>query len=384
MSIPLVSNLGFTEVSSSGTLNDKAGTAKSKLPVQFFKLTDNVSGNLTMTNDSAHKKIIIDTNGNTILNSSGSPITNNSSIDVELIGSGNVQSTLKTFTSAVASTSNTGTTTISEADNSTVAVADDAHTFDAALIDDNRSSHSGTAFGDATPQIRIPTTNTLESSYFISSHYYTTANTTLVGGTAMTNLNRSDFGMSFTHAFAEDGTPISGRICGPGGSTFDGGSATAPTTNSTHTIGSDTYRFMYWNNVISGVNNGNAGTFDLYIFVDVDTGKLCFAMNEGRGAFNQIKNVDVVGPTAGRRFTFTNNLAISCVLSGADPYDGVTVGAGATAVANRDSTDGSFSITGTISGSDGSSQPYSVKPVNDGTGDIVVSSHTGTRSVSAF
>ncbi len=94
MSIPLVANLGFTEVDSAGTLNDKAGTAKSKLPIQLFKLTDNVSGNLTMTNDSAHKKIIIDTNGNTILNSSGSPITNNSSTSVELIGSGNVQSTL--------------------------------------------------------------------------------------------------------------------------------------------------------------------------------------------------------------------------------------------------------------------------------------------------
>ena len=79
MSIPLIANLGFTEVSSAGNLNDKAGTDKSKLPVQLFKLTDNISGNLTMTNDSAHKKIILDTNGNTIINSTGSPITNNSS-----------------------------------------------------------------------------------------------------------------------------------------------------------------------------------------------------------------------------------------------------------------------------------------------------------------
>ena len=30
MAIPLISNVGFTEVSSSGVLNDKAGTAKSK------------------------------------------------------------------------------------------------------------------------------------------------------------------------------------------------------------------------------------------------------------------------------------------------------------------------------------------------------------------
>ena len=67
MAIPFISNIGFTEVNSAGTLNDKAGTAKSKLPIQFFKLTDNISGNLTLNNDSAHKKIILDTNGNNIL-----------------------------------------------------------------------------------------------------------------------------------------------------------------------------------------------------------------------------------------------------------------------------------------------------------------------------
>jgi len=384
MSIPLVANLGFTEVNSAGTLNDKAGTAKSKLPIQLFKLTDNVSGNLTMTNDSAHKKIIIDTNGNTILNSSGSPITNNSSTDVELIGSGNVQSTLKTFTSSVASTSNTGTTTISEADNSTVAVADDAHTFDAALVDDNRSAGSGTSFGDGSTTVTKPNTGGT-AGLMVNETYYTTGYTTLFGGVGLTNINRSDFAMSFSHAFLEDGTPISGAIVGPSGpSTFDGVSADQPDTNTTHSHAGGTYRFMEWENAVQGVNNGNAGTFDIQIFIDSATGKAVVAIIGGRGAFNQIKNVDVVGPTAGRRFTFTNNLAISCVLSGADPYDGVTVSAGATAVANRDSTDGSFSITGTISGSDGSSQPYALKDVNDGTGDIVVSSHTGTRSVSAF
>ena len=71
MSIPLISNIGFTEVNSAGNLNTKAGTAKSKLPIQLFKLTDNISGNLTLDNDSAHKKIILDTNGKTILNENG-------------------------------------------------------------------------------------------------------------------------------------------------------------------------------------------------------------------------------------------------------------------------------------------------------------------------
>ena len=104
MSIPLVSNVGFTEVtqslvdSNSGVLNDIAGTAKSKLPLQYFKLNENISGNLTMNNDSAHKKIILDTDGKTLLNSAGSPLTQNSSTALELKGSGNVQSTLKTST----------------------------------------------------------------------------------------------------------------------------------------------------------------------------------------------------------------------------------------------------------------------------------------------
>ena len=65
MAIPLISNVGFTEVSSSGSLNSKAGD-KTKLPVQFFKLSDNISGNLRLDNNSAHKKIILDTNGNNI------------------------------------------------------------------------------------------------------------------------------------------------------------------------------------------------------------------------------------------------------------------------------------------------------------------------------
>ena len=61
MSIPLISGVGFTEVtqslvdSNSGVLNDIAGTARSKLPIQFFKVTDNISGNLTLNNDSAQE-----------------------------------------------------------------------------------------------------------------------------------------------------------------------------------------------------------------------------------------------------------------------------------------------------------------------------------------
>ena len=383
MAIPLITNVGFTEVSSSGVLNDKAGTAKSKLPIQLFKLSGAISGNLQMNNDSAHKKIILDTDGNNITNSSGSPLTNNSSTTLELKGSGNVQSTLKTFTSSESSTGNSGTTTISEADNSTVVVQTDTHTFDTALVDDNRSAGSGVSFGDGNTTIRRPQDSS-NTTGLVNETYYTTGYATLFGGVGLTNINRSDFAMSFTHAFLEDGTPISGAIVGPSGpSTFDGVSASQPDTNTTHSHAGDTYRFMRWNSALVGVNNGNTGTFAIEMFIDSNTGKAVVRIVGGRGAFNQIKNVDVVGPTAGRRFILTNNLAISCVLSGSDPFS-ATVSAGATNTVNRDSTDGSFSLTGTISGNDGSSRPFALKEINDGTGSIDETAYTGTKSVSAF
>ena len=377
MAIPLISNVGFTEVSSSGSLNTKAGD-KTKLPIQFFRLSGAISGALTLDNNSAHKKIILDTNGNNITNSSGSPLTTNSSTTLELKGSGNVQSTLKTFTS-----SGSGDTTISEADNSTVAVQTDTYEFDTALIDDNRSAGSGASFGDGTDSVRRPT-DSGSTSLLVSGTYFSTGYATLFGGKALTNINRSDFAMSFSHAFLEDGTPISGAIVGPSGpSTFDGVSADQPDTNTTHSVGGETYRFMRWNSALVGVNNGNSGTFAIEMFIDVNTGKAVVAIIGGRGAFNQIKNVDVVGPTAGRRFIFTNNLAISCVLSGSNPFN-ATVSAGATNQVDRDSTDSSFSLTGTISGNDGSSRPFALKEINDGTGTVNEDAYTGTKSVSAF
>ena len=382
MAIPLISNVGFTEVSSSGSLNTKAGD-RTQLPIQFFRLSGDISGNLSLANNSAHKKIILDTNGNNITNSTGSPLTTNSSTTLELKGSGNVQSTLKTFTSSQASTGNSGTTTISEADNSTVVVQTDTHEFDTALVDDNRSAGSGTTFGDGNTTVTKPNTGST-TGMLVSETYYTTGYATLFGGVGLDNINRSDFAMSFTHAFLEDGTPISGAIVGPSGpSTFDGVSADQPDTNTTHSHAGSTYRFMRWNSALVGVNNGNSGTFAIEMFVDSATGKAVVAIIGGRGAFNQIKNVDVVGPTAGRRFIFTNNLAISCVLSGSDPFN-ATVSAGATNTVNRNSTDGSFSVTGTISGNDGSGRPFALKEMNDGTGTVNEDAYTGTKSVSAF
>jgi len=389
MSIPFISNVALTEVNSSGVLNDKAGTTKSKLPIQIFKLTDNITGNLTLNNDTAHKKIILDTNGNNITNSTGSPLTTNSSTTLELKGTGNVQSTLKTFTSSQSSTSNSGITTISEADNSTVNVQTDTYEFDDTLVNDVRSAGSGTSFGDGLTTIRRPQ-DASNTTGLVNETYYTTGYTTLFGGVGLDNINRSDFGMSFTHAFLEDGTPISGRISGPsspggtgGTSTFDGSTSKRPSTNTTHSHAGGTYRFMKWVGALVGVNNGNSGTFDIEMFIDSNTGKAVVRIIGGRGAFNQIKNVSVTGPTAGRRFIFTNNLAISCTLSGGDPFS-ATVSSGGTNTVNRNSTDGSFSLTGTISGSNGSGQPFALKPVNDGSGSLNSTAYSGTLSASAL
>ena len=385
MSIPLIGNVGFTEISSAGSLTTAAST-KIGLPIQLFKLTSSISGQLTLTENSNHKKVIIDTNGNNIINSSGSPLNVDcpSGVPVELKGSGNVQSTVKTFTSAVTDTSNTGTTTIAEAGNSTLAVTTN-HTFTEQVRDDNRNAGNGTSFGDGTTTVVSPVTGS-NTSLLVSETYYSSSITTDFGGVGLDNINRSDFGMSFSHAFLEDGTPISGAIVGPSGpSTFDGVSAQQPTTNTTHSHAGSTYRFMGWNAALVGANNGNSGTFAINIFINSANGAAGVAIIGGRGAFNQIKNVDVFTTSTGRKFTFTNNTSHTIILSGSDPYSSTSVSTGGTGVVNRDSEDGSFSITGTFPDTNNSGDPLSSLGLNETSSTTVnVDNHTGTNSVKAF
>ena len=385
MSIPLITNLGFVEISSAGNLNSAMGGVKSKLPIQYFKLAENITGNLTLDNDSSHKKIILDTNGKNIINGSGSPITSNSSATVEVKGSGDVQSTLKTFTKSEDSTTNSGTTTLTLADDSTISIGTGDHTFIGHLVDDNRSPGGGVTFGDGATNVLDPGESFALRSFLVNEHYYNTATATALGGTTMPNANRADFGMTFTHAFLEDGTPISGALTGPGGpSSLEGRTSPDPSTNSLLTLNGVQYRYMKWNSAIEGVNNGNSGTFAFFLFINANNGLAVLGMQQGRGAFNQIKNVDIFGSSPGRRFTYVNNLATPVVLSGNDPYNNVTVTAGASAVFNRDSTDGSFDITGTVSGNNSDGEPFSVKAVNDGTGTVNTDGVTGNLSASAF
>ena len=357
MAIPLISNVGFTEVSSSGSLNTKAGD-KTKLPIQFFRLSGAITGALTLDNNSAHKKIILDTNGNNITNSSGSPLTTNSSTTLELKGSGNVQSTLKTFTSSESSTSNTGTTTISEADNSTVVVTSVARDADISLTDGvSVSTGFGGVFSTSdtvllpnSEKVTLPpnpggNTGSLQSSARTAGEQMLA----LAGGDAnMTNLKDSNFSITFGN-----------------GVTKTGSDATTPSSNSV--------RFS--------ASGGGQVTFTIIGTVGVDA-FMRPILDSGSVSSIRIPNNTVAG--GGRTIAFTNNLAISCVLTGADPFDSVTVAAGATNTQTRTTTDGSFSLTGTISGSDGSSRPFALKDINDGSGSVDETAYTGTKSVSAF
>ena len=368
MSIPLISGLGFTEVSSAGTLNDKAGTTKSKLPIQFFKLTDNITGNLTLNNDSAHKKIILDTNGKTITNENGSPLTTNSSTTLELKGSGNIQSTLKTFTSSVASTSNTGTTTISEADNSTVLVGTN-HTFQTSL-----TSFSGQA-------------GTNPSLGAVYSGLYNTTWAGYVGGNLMPNVNDANFRMQFNDAFVEDNPPGGGLIVGPGGAsiqsnyTSNAGRNCSPVEPAGNTV-SGGYRTMSWSG--AGFDPRAGSTYNISMRVATNGNFYMSISGANDSRYELLANgvIPNAVTTTGRKFTFTNNLAISCVVAGSDPFS-ATVSAGGTSVVNRDSTDGSFSLSASISGSDGDN-PYALKPFNDGTGSVNTDAYTGTLSASAL
>jgi len=382
--IPFVSNVGFTTVGSAGTLNDKAGTSKSKLPVQIFRLTDNISGNLTMSNDSAHKKIILDTNGNNILNSSGSPITNNSSTALEIIGSGNVQSTLKTFTATQASDSYTGTTTPSNSDSSTV-IVDDDHTYSAtgqsvtfASLSSNRPVvPSGTTIVVSGSNVTAGTTLSTSQTQTVlgtpASPNITSATVT-IGGTVSTVSNPST-------TIVASGTTLlalASKLTNSGGDNrvYNGWGFSG--------TGFSMYNFLF--QFSDGVWNGPTaiGTSDNYL-IGSGNGGSGLGTGDISGGVTNVTASGVTVVTTGRRIRFTNNLAIAVAITGDDnPFGSVSVSAGATQSVDRDSTDGSFDIVGTISGNDGSSQPYALAPVNSGTGSIVTSGLTGTLSASAL
>lgn len=373
--IPLFSNMGYSEINSPGDLSVAMGTDKTKLPLQYFKLTGNVTGNLTMPSNVAHKKIFLDTNGFDIVNPNGSPLTTNASVPMVIKGSGNIQSALITTNKSVTSTSNTGTTTFDNSDSSTV-VVDTGFTFD-----EDVTSFSGQQ----------------TTGYGVNGFFNTTFAGWL-GGNLLTNIT-SDFRMQFNDAFIEDNPKGGGLIVGTGGAsiqsnyTSTGGRSFPPIEPSSNTV-TNGYRTITWAG--AGYDpraGGSSNNYTITIRIaDSMTGTP--HIGKARVMITTPNNYRYILPaggvipnaitTTGIRMVYTNNLTIPIVLSGADPFNNVSVTAGGNSTANISSSDGSFDITGTITGSNGSGQPYALSYVNDGTGQLDITDYTGVNSVSAF
>lgn len=360
MSIPLITNIAFTEVNSAGNLNDKAGVAKSKLPIQFFKLTNNITGNLTLDNDSAHKKIILDTNGFSITDSTGSPLTTNSSTILELKGSGNIQSTLKTSNATQASSDYLGTTTFDNSNSSTIVVSNvDTDTTVEKYIDRaGVFSYNGTtidSLGTTTLGASTPNAATIFGS----------------GSVTQYNMNVTDG----TQALVFVGDTSTSTNVSPA----SGGYKLYVATIGPNTVSQ--LRMDEYSNY-----SGSIGIYNSLV------GGAVYGHNRYSGTTNHQLNYSGTRrlwwryERAGndRLFVFTNNLSISCTLSG-DVLNGDTASAGGTATANKsNTTDGSFNITMTISGTNGSGQPYALVNVNNGTGTFNTDNYTGTLSTRAF
>ena len=350
MSIPLISNIGFTEVNSAGVLNDKAGTAKSKLPIQLFKLTDNITGNLQLNNDTAHKKIILDTNGKTILNENGSPLTNNSSVNMELKGSGNVQSTSKTFNNNETSPNALGTTTVTVANNSTIVVSN---------VDT-----------DTTVEKYIDTNGGLN---YRGSNIDSSGTITVGSGTPDAS---TIFGQGSSYFNTSDGTPVfigatAQGASSPVGQGYQLRVADIPP-NTVSILRMDEYA-----NIGLGGYFGNAHGHNRYSYQP----SLHFIGVSGARRFWW----RYIRAGNDRKFVFTNNLSISVVLTGSDPFNNITVTSGGSSEQTvTNTTDGTFNITGTISGNNGSGQPFALYSVNNGSGSVVTTDYSGILSARAF
>ena len=381
MSVPLVSNVGFTEVtqslvdSNSGVLNDIAGS-RINLPIQYFKLGENISGNLTLNNVANNKKIILDTDGKTLLNPSGSPLTQNSSVAMELKGSGNIQSTKKTSTGTQASTSYSGTTTLSDSNSSTVVVGDDGF-----VITFNENYTLGNEPYRDKHGIRTPDNIPSGESWTGLTGTY---------GANISGLTANGF------TFNNAGNLMTGVAGSIGNFQF------YRMTDARRSRHDNDYKVYVWcstgmfkKEVANNVTNSSTDSPDYIIGPHTNpyTGQYYSPQGsrDSGNDHNAYSNYQAMGrlesvTVNARTLTFTNNLTISCVLSGADPFDGVTVNAGATAQKILYSTDGSFNITMTISGNNDSGLPLALADVNNGTGSLDTSTqgYTGTFSAKAF
>lgn len=388
MSIPLLSNIGFTEVSAAGDLNTLAGS-KINMPVQYFKLTGAVSGQLTLSENSNHKKVILDTNGNNLTNDAGSPLnmTCPTGVPVELKGSGNVQSTLKTFTSEITDTSNTGTTTIATGGDSTMVVTN------INLYPDTSVSGSyQPSFGPGAPNsssiFQIADGQTGGSNNFGNAWRlrvpagmtWQVGSDILTAGTDLT-ASQNNTAIGASNSFNKI-TSFSVVI-----DTGAGGDSTRSFHPSTWTSGfaGDSNKFDTNNttgqNLIYNVTNGRWEGYNGTTFGYSATGR------RGNAAPPQLITLTVGVQAESRRLVFTNNTSHTITLSGGAPFTNTAVAAGATSTIERSgSTDGSFNITGTFPNTNDAGDPLSSVAVNAAatTVNTALQGYTGTLSVKAF
>ncbi len=406
MSIPLVSNVGFTEVtqslvdSNSGVLNDIAGS-KINLPIQYFKLGENITGNLTLNNVANNKKIILDTNAKTLLNSAGSPLTNNSSTALELKGSGNIQSTLKTSTKTIDTTSHTGTTVFDNTNGSNIVVSSASTSGNTENFGFTNYNNNNSPFQLTSPSGK---TITISGTDLTSGTILTFAQAKAVMGSDLSNVSNIFASNNPSGGYQNNTGPYNlyattGNFAFS--SSFSGYRQMVSQTLNTSYQGDNTsFAFLSYNTSTGQIYNSFAYRQNDQQDEAAVTQWTQTTLNSNQG-YPLISYITITGVTVtgtGRTLTFTNLMtqastgdnAATYTLSGADPFDGTTVGHSGggsnTSVSNRNSTDGSFSITLTVSGTDANSKPYVLADVNNGTGSIDTStqSYSGTLSTKVF
>ena len=394
MSVPFISNLGFTSVDTAGTLNTKAGS-KDNLPVQFYRLTADITGTLTINNNANHAKIILDINNRNLLGASGTgtastPIVYNGTGTVELKGGGLISSGgALSFSSG----SRTGTVTVSP------------------------SSTGGTNLGNMAGNVATTVSNTTSD---LTGQTVTLTWHTYVNSPASGNGNFR-FGGYFPRipsgvtVVTSTGTLGPGsRLSTSGGSSNSGTGTTATTAQITQLFGANASNFRYTGTTPAGYGGtytnaqagpgGTNGPLSTGIFHsapyqppgsndpatnqvrtfkwDYRGALVCAAGSGGhRDGFNISSGVllNVTTRTEGRTFAVTNNSGGQITYT--TPTGNTNIADGATAsIATTNNTSEAFSFTGTrasvlaISGSGTGNGTVQVADGGDGaTGTVVVS-----------
>ena len=356
MSVPFISNLGFTTVDTAGTLNTKAGS-KDALPVQFYRLTADITGTLTINNNANHAKIILDMNNRNLLGASGTgtastPIVYNGTGTVDIKGGGLISSG---GTLPFASGSRTGSVTVTP------------------------SSTGGTDLTRMTGNVTtsVSTTNTNQSNQTVSftthqaqghpdarSRYYARvpSGVTLV----MTNGTTYGAGTNLSTYFRVPSPKISSNhvteIFGTNGtnSVVSGTRGTGLGGSYTNVVPQPQIYGSTWPGSPNNAGYANFrtdGSIRFYVVISGGT------YNDGQGNVTSWTVSGLTKQVAGRTFAVTNNSGGQ--ISYTTPTGSQNINNGATAsIATTNNTSEAFSFTGSIS---------SVRSIGaSGTGDATV------------